>query len=191
MCSFHWTFGFFRYLVVRPNIFTFYQESKSHLLKSAFSCISCKQILYLGEREDRWQSVRLKLVMKWETKTSSYGQINSVSTSSPERWEESVPPKIELSKIDSILEINTHTHTHTHVFRKILLQLIFSFKNINQRCLCWFCYSCNISTGWSIKVTNWLAVWVVWKKHILYHWTAVNLNPFPLVLSSFWQHTPN
>lgn len=44
--------------------------------------------------------------MKWETKTSSYGQINSGSTSSPERWEESVPPKIELSKIDSILEIS-------------------------------------------------------------------------------------
>lgn len=29
------------------------------------------------------------------------------------------------------------------------------------------------------------------KKVNLYHWTAINSSPFPLVLSSFWQNTSN
>lgn len=41
-----------------------------------------------------------------EDKVGWQWNVNSGCTSSSERWEESVPPKIELSKMDYILEIS-------------------------------------------------------------------------------------
>lgn len=44
--------------------------------------------------------------MSTEDKVGWQWNVNSGCISSSERWEESVPPKIELSKMDYILEIS-------------------------------------------------------------------------------------